>query len=69
MNCELIVIQNYSEAKQKLNNWFLQNKEKIIRFITHSYIPVDRTPVDKDGKYEETRALYLYTIFFEESAK
>ena len=65
LKCEKIVVQDYTELEQKLNNWFLQNKEKNIRFITQSYIPADRTPVNNEGKYEETRSFYLYTIFFE----
>lgn len=66
MKCETIAIQHYSEIKQELNNWFLLAKDKIIHSITHSYIPVDRTPVDNEGKYHETRSFHLYTIFFEE---
>ena len=65
MKCKRIVIQHYTEIEQELDNWFMQNQDKNIQFITHAYIPVDRTPVDKEGKYEETRAFHLYTIFFE----
>ena len=66
LKCKKIVVSNLSEIEEKLNNWFLENSWNKIRFITQSYIPVDRTPLDKDGKYEETRSFYLYTIFFEE---
>ena len=65
LRCKKIAIRNLNEIEEKLNNWFLLNKEKKVRFITQSYIPVYRTPVDKDEKYEETRAFHLYTIFFE----
>ncbi|MBA7702046.1 hypothetical protein ES703_110797 [subsurface metagenome] len=65
MKCKRIVIQHYTEIEQELDNWFMQNQDKNIQFITHTYIPVDRTPVDKEGKYEETPAFHLYTIFFE----
>jgi len=65
LNCEKIVIRNLDEIEEKLNNWFLENKWYKVRFITQSYIPVDRTPVNKEGKHEESRSYYLYTIFFE----
>ena len=65
LGCKILVFRNYNEIERELNNWFLLNKEKKVCFITQSYIPVDRTPVSNEGKYEETRSFYLYTIFFE----
>lgn len=65
LKCKKIAVSNLSEIEEKLNNWLLENRWNKIRFITQSYTPVDRTPL-KDGKYEETRSFYLYTIFFEE---
>ena len=65
LNCKKIAVRNLDEIEEKLNNWFLENKWNKVRFITQSYIPVDRTPVNDEGKFEETRSFYLYTIFFE----
>ncbi len=65
LECKIVAIRNINEIEQELNNWFILNKEKKVQFINQSYIPVDRTPVNKEGKYEETRSFHLYTIFFE----
>lgn len=65
LGCNKIVVRNLDEIEEKLNNWFLENKWNTVRFISQSYIPVDKTPVNNKGKYEETRPFYLYTIFFE----
>ncbi len=65
LKCNTIVASNLDEIEEKLNNWFLENKWNKVCFITQSYIPVDRTPVNNEGKFEETRSFYLYTIFFE----
>ncbi len=67
LKCNKIVVENLNEIEERLNNWFLENKWNKVHFITQSYIPKDRTPVNNEGKYEETRSFYLYTIFFEEA--
>lgn len=65
LGCKTLVFKDYNEIETGINNWILLNQEKNVRFITQSYIPIDRTPVNEEGKYEETRAFHLYTIFFE----
>jgi len=65
LNCKKIVVRNLEKIEEKLGNWFLQNKWNKVRFITQSYIPLDRNPENNEEKDEETGSFYLYTIFFE----
>ncbi len=64
LGCKTLTFRNYNEIETGLNNWILLNQEKKVRFITQSYIPPDRTPVNEEGGDEEKAGFHLYTIFF-----
>ena len=67
LGCETLIISDINYVNQGINNWFLLNKEKKVRFINQLYIHPDRTLVkEKEGR-EETPEYFMITIYYETS--
>lgn len=67
LECESLIISDINYVNQGINNWFLLNKEKKVRFINLLYIPPERTLVkEKEGR-EETPGYFLIIIHYETS--
>lgn len=62
LECKIFNIKNLNKIEQKLNNWFLLNKEKKVVFITQSYVLVDESPIDKEGRSEKPGVLFIFIL-------
>lgn len=67
LECESLIISDINYVNQGINNWFLLNKEKKVRFINLLYIPPERTLVKEKEAYEETPGYFLIIIHYETS--
>jgi len=39
LSCEILKLKLEEDIQIKINNWFLLNKKKKVKFIRHTYIP------------------------------
>lgn len=67
LTCESLIISDINDVNQGINNWFLLNKEKKVRFINQLYIPPDKTLVKEKERHEEPPGYFLITIYYETS--
>lgn len=67
LGCETLIISDINYVNQGINNWFLLNKEKKVRFINQLYIPPDKTLVKEKEGHEETPGYFLIIITYETS--
>ena len=77
MKVKIIRIADLNRFEQEVNNWFLQNQNKEIKFITQSYVPpviipireddpIRKDPTFKNTSYTEIRGFTVLSIFYEE---
>ena len=76
LSCEILKLRLEDDIQLKINNWLLENKEKKIRFIQHTYIPPviipipENDPIKKErgmenATYTEKRGYHLVSFYYE----
>lgn len=76
LSCEILTLRLEEDIRIKINNWFLLNKEKKVKFIQHTYItpviipipendPIRKQPGMKSASYTEKRGYLLVSIYYE----
>ncbi len=72
----ILTLRLEDDIQLKINNWLLENKEKKIRFIQHTYIPPliiplpENDPIKKEcgmekATYTEKRGYFLVSFYYE----
>ena len=77
MKVKIIRIADLNMFEQEVNNWFLLNQNKEIKYITQSYVspvinpirdddPIRKDPTFKNASYTKIRGFTVLSIFYEE---
>ena len=64
LKCENLIVSNINDVIQGIDNWFLLNKEKKVKFIIQLYIPREAISMKKDDSLEEFSGFFLISIYY-----
>ena len=76
LSCEIFKLRLEDDIRLKINNWFLLNEEKRVKFVQHTYITPEITPVPENDpirkepgmenvSHTEKRGYLLISIYYE----
>ena len=76
LRCEIFKLRLEDDIRLTINNWFLLNKEKGVKFIQHTYItpefipvlendPIRKEPGMENVSHAEQRGYLLISIYYE----
>jgi len=57
LGVEILTIRLEDDIRLKIKNWLLENKEKKIRFIQHTYVPPVIIPISENDPIKEERGM------------